>query len=106
MVEAGPGRTVVAGDSAGGGLTLAVLCALRDAGGPLPAAGVCISPWTDLAGEGDSMKTKADLDPIVQKELLLLLAGAYLGDADPKQTPLASPCYADLGGLPPLLVLV
>lgn len=100
-----PGRTVVAGDSAGGGLTIATLLALRDAGDPAPAAGLCISPWTDLALTGDSMTTKAADDPMVRGADLRLMADAYLAGRDP-QTPLASPLYADLSGLPALLVQV
>lgn len=100
-----PGRTVIAGDSAGGGLTVATLVALRDAGEPLPAAGVCISPWVDLEGIGESMTTKAGEDPIVQKAGLQWFASLYLGGADPR-TPLAAPLYADLHGLPPLLIHV
>ena len=98
-------RIVIAGDSAGGGLTVATLVALRYFGLPLPAAGVCLSPWTDLAATGESLTTKAHVDPIVQKDLLLQMAAAYLGGAD-AQTPLASPLYADLTGRPPLLVQV
>jgi epsilon-lactone hydrolase len=100
-----PGRTAVAGDSAGGGLTLAALVALRDAGDPLPAAGLCISPWTDLAGTGGSIATRAAEDPMVRPSDLKLMADAYLAGRDPK-TPLASPLYADLAGLPPLLIQV
>src|SRR5262245_3459029 len=100
-----PGRTVVAGDSAGGGLTLATLVALRDAKLPLPAAGVCLSPWADMEGVGASMTSKAKEDPVVQKEGLLGMAKLYLGGADPK-TPLAAPLHADLRGLPPLLIQV
>jgi len=100
-----PGRTAVAGDSAGGGLTLSALVALRDAGDPAPAAGLCISPWTDLALAGASIATKADEDPMVRVADLALMADAYLAGADPK-TPLASPLYADLAGLPPLLIQV
>ena len=100
-----PRRIVVAGDSAGGGLTVALLLALRDAGEALPAAGVCISPWTDLAGEGTSMTSHADRDPIVQRDGLLQMAAAYLAGQDPR-APLASPIHADLRGLPPLLVHV
>lgn len=98
-------RLAVAGDSAGGGLTVAMLLAARDRGLPLPAAGWCISPWTDLEGIGDSMTTKAAEDPMVRKDGLLRLAKAYLGEADPR-TPLAAPIYADLTGLPPLLLQV
>ena len=98
-------RTVVAGDSAGGGLTLATMLALRDAGDPLPAAGVCLSPWVDMEGTGDSMTAKADVDPMVRHEGLVRMAGLYLNGADPR-TPLAAPLYADLSGLPPLLIHV
>ncbi|HSD11463.1 MAG TPA: alpha/beta hydrolase [Candidatus Binatia bacterium] len=99
-----PKRIAIAGDSAGGGLTIATLVALRDAGEKLPAAGVCLSPWVDLEGIGDSMTTKADLDPMVKKDGLVQLATLYLGGKDPR-TPLAAPLYADLSGLPPLLIL-
>jgi len=100
-----PARTVVAGDSAGGGLTVATLLALRDSRTPLPAAGVCLSPWVDLAGTGASMTTKAAVDPMVQRDGLQLMAAAYLAGQDPR-TPLASPLYANLSGLPPLLIQV
>lgn len=100
-----PARMVIAGDSAGGGLTLATLVALRDVGDPMPAAGVCLSPWTDLEGIGESMTTKTAVDPLVQKEGLLQMARLYLGGKDPR-TPLAAPLYADLQGLPPLLIQV
>jgi epsilon-lactone hydrolase len=99
------GDVAIAGDSAGGGLTVATLVALRDQGDPLPAAGVCISPWVDLEGIGDSMTTKADVDPMVQRDPLVRMAGFYLGDLHPR-TPLAAPLYADLSGLPPLLIHV
>lgn len=100
-----PSRLIVAGDSAGGGLTVATLVALRDAGAPLPAAGVCLSPWIDLEGTGDSMTTKAAADPMVQRDGLLKMASAYLAGQDPR-TPLAAPLYANLSGLPPLLIQV
>ena len=100
-----PARAAIAGDSAGGGLTLATLVALRDAGDPLPAAGVCISPWVDLEMKGDSMTTRAKLDPMVGREGLLEAAAMYLAGADAR-TPLAAPVYADLRGLPPLLIQV
>ncbi|MBM3222655.1 MAG: alpha/beta hydrolase [Candidatus Tectomicrobia bacterium] len=102
---AAPTSTVIAGDSAGGGLTVAALVALRAAGAPLPAAGVCISPWVDLEGIGDSMSSKASVDPIVQLPGLQWFAGLYLNGAHPR-TPLAAPLYADLHGLPPLLIHV
>jgi acetyl esterase/lipase len=99
------GDLAVAGDSAGGGLTVATLVALRDGGQPMPAAGVCLSPWVDLEGTGESMTTCAHLDPMVQKEHLVRMAKLYLGGHDPR-TPLAAPLYADLSGLPPLLIQV
>ena len=100
-----PTRIVIAGDSAGGGLTVATLVVLRDAGDPLPAAGVCLSPWVDLEGIGESMTARAEVDPMVQRDGLLAMAKAYLGDANPR-LPLAAPLYADLTGLPPLLIQV
>ena len=102
---ADPANIVIAGDSAGGGLTVATLVALRDAGDPLPAAAVCISPWTDMEGSGASMTTKAEVDPMILLEHVSEGAKAYLGGADPRN-PLASPIHADLTGLPPLLVQV
>jgi len=100
-----PSRIAVAGDSAGGGLTVATLVAIRDAKLPVPAAGVPLSPWIDMEGLGDSMKSKASVDPMVQKDGLLQMAAAYLAGKDPR-TPLAAPLYADLAGLPPLLIQV
>ncbi len=97
---------VIAGDSAGGGLTMATLLALRDAGDELPAAGVGISPWVDLAGEGETMVTKADVDPMVQKPGLDQMARHYVGPEGDLKHPIASPLYADLAGLPPLLIQV
>jgi epsilon-lactone hydrolase len=100
-----PGSVVIAGDSAGGGLTMATLLALRDAGAPLPAAGVGLSPWVDLECTGETMTTKADVDPVVQREGVLGMAAMYLGGLD-AQSPLASPLHGDLSGLPPLLIQV
>ncbi len=100
-----PNRVVVAGDSAGGGLTAAALVAIRDAKLPSPAAGVCLSPWVDMEGIGESMTTKAQVDPMVQKAGLLDMARTYLNGKDPR-SPLAAPLYADLKGLPPLLIHV
>jgi phosphinothricin tripeptide acetyl hydrolase len=100
-----PNRIVIAGDSAGGGLTIATLVALRDTGVALPAAGVCLSPWTDLTCSGQSYETRAAADPIVKNESITEMATAYLAGRDPK-TPLASPLFADLRGLPPLLIQV
>ncbi len=100
-----PARFVIAGDSAGGGLTVATLVTLRDAGDPLPAAAVCLSPWVDMEALGESMTTKAEADPSIRREDVLEGAQAYLNGADPR-TPLAAPLYADLTGLPPLLIQV
>ena len=100
-----PRRIVIAGDSAGGGLTVATLVALRERGVPLPAAGVCISPWVDLTGSGASYATKAASDPIVTRYGVMEMARVYLGATDAR-TPLASPLFADLTGLPPLFIQV
>jgi epsilon-lactone hydrolase len=98
-------RIVVAGESAGGGLAIAMLVSARDAGLELPACAWCSSPWVDLALSGGSMTTKAAVDPLISKPYLEELATAYLHSADPR-TPLASPIYADLSGLPPILIQV
>ena len=100
-----PAQVVIAGDSAGGGLTVATLVALRDAGEPLPAAAVCLSPWVDMEALGESMTTNAEVDPMIQREDVLEGAKAYLGRAEPR-TPLAAPLYADPSELPPLLIQV
>ncbi len=84
---------------------MATLVALRYAGEPLPAAGISQSGWTDLANSGESMITKAEEDPLLDRDMLDNMAMAYLGGKD-RKAPLASPFYADLRGLPPLLVQV
>ena len=98
-------ETVLAGDSAGGGLALAALVALRDAGLPLPAAGVCLSPWADLTQSGATMATHADRDPMVHAHDLDRWADHYRG-ALPRDHPALSPMLAELAGLPPLLIEV
>ncbi|MDX9865438.1 MAG: alpha/beta hydrolase [Anaerolineaceae bacterium] len=100
-----PSQIVIAGDSAGGGLTLAALLALRDDGRPLPAGAVCISPWTDRALTGDSMREKADAELVLDRDSLAKFAALYAG-GQPLTAPLISPLYADLTGLPPLLIQV
>jgi epsilon-lactone hydrolase len=100
-----PKRTAVGGVSAGGGLTLALLLKLKDIGGALPAAAVPISAWTDMKQTGETLVTKADVDPTISKAYLDRMSEGYLNGADPG-TPLASPLYGDLSGLPPLLVQV
>jgi acetyl esterase/lipase len=94
------------GDSAGGNLALAVMLGLRERGLPLPAAGVLMSPWTDLAATGASYVSRADADPIHQRPMILALARNYLGESGDPRHPWASPLYADLTGLPPLLLQV
>jgi acetyl esterase/lipase len=101
----GADRIAIAGDSAGGGLTLATLLALRDAGDPLPAAAVPISPWTDLEGTGESMRTRAAVDLMIQTERLKETADFYANGADFRH-PHMSPLHGDYKGLPPLLIQV
>jgi acetyl esterase/lipase len=100
-----PEQIVMGGDSSGGGLALAAMLWLREHALAVPAAGVLLSPWLDLALTGSSIQSHATIDPLVSQESLRLAASYYMGDADPK-TPLASPVYADLRGLPPLLIQV
>ena len=100
-----PGRIAIAGDSAGGGLVVAAMLAIREAGLAQPACGWCISPWVDMEAIGETMSTKGEVDPMVQRPGLLEMAGLYLSGADPR-SPLAAPIYADLKGLAPLLIQV
>ena len=99
-----PARIVIAGESAGGGLCLATLLALRDQGTPLPAAAVALSPWTDLKLTGESVRTRARvaIDP---PGMSTVCSKYYAGDHDPG-LPWISPLYGDLHGLPPLLICV
>jgi monoterpene epsilon-lactone hydrolase len=99
-----PKRLIVGGDSAGGGLTMAVLQRIRDAGEPLPAGAVLICPWSDLSAEGGSLTTNAPFD-WGNEEVVERWLAAYL-DGHDKRDPLASPVFADLRGLPPLLIQV
>ncbi|HKQ76081.1 MAG TPA: alpha/beta hydrolase [Blastocatellia bacterium] len=107
LLESGvaPNDIVIAGDSAGGGLTVATLIALRERGLPQVAAGVCLSSWVDLTLTAESYTTRADLDPIVTRESLTAWTQAYMQGQDARM-PLASPLFADLAGLPPLLIQV
>jgi epsilon-lactone hydrolase len=98
-----PGNIVIAGDSAGGGLTAATLVALRDLQDPMPAAAVMLSPWVDLEVVGESARTMARKDPLVTVRGLKDWAVLYAGDSDLRH-PLVSPIHADLTGLPPLLI--
>ncbi|MBN3790875.1 alpha/beta hydrolase [Burkholderia sp. Ac-20353] len=94
---------VLGGDSAGGGLALAMLVALRDRGEPLPAGAILFSPWTDLAATGDTLRTHDGLDPMFASAAFPKAAKLYLGDTPPTH-PYASPLYADFTGLPPLFI--
>jgi acetyl esterase/lipase len=100
-----PAGISVAGDSAGGGLTVAALVQIRYLGLPMPGAAVCISPWVDMEGIGESMETRSEADPMVKKDGLEFMARTYLGGSD-SRAPLAAPLYADLRGLPPTLIQV
>jgi acetyl esterase/lipase len=101
-----PGDLAFAGDSAGGNLALATMLALRERGLPLPISAALMSPWTDLAATGASYVSRAEADPIHQRPMILALAKNYLGEQGNPCDPLVSPLYADLAGLPPLLIQV
>ncbi len=103
LVAQGHGRILIGGDSAGGGLTLSTLMALRDAGGPLPVAGLCISPWVDLTMSGASYVENDRLDFISAPGTLGDFAARYAG-ALPLTDPRVSPLHGELTGLPPLLI--
>jgi monoterpene epsilon-lactone hydrolase len=100
-----PSRLILAGDSAGGGLVLSLLLDLRDRRRPLPAMGVCLSPATDLTMSGASMRTNAAADLVLETRKIRQSVEIYLRGTDPRN-PLASPMFAELGGLPPLLLQV
>jgi acetyl esterase/lipase len=107
MLEQGipPSTLVIAGDSAGGGLVLAVLLAARAQGLPMPSSALLFSPWTDLAGTGDSLKSNLRRDPMLRGERIFEATSFYVNGADPRD-PLISPLYGDLAGLPPLCIQV
>ena len=107
LLESGtaPSRIAVAGESAGGGLALALLVRLRDEGLPLPGAGILFSPWADLSLSGESLRTNDGRDPMFHGTHAAWVASLYLGGADPRD-PHVSPVHADLTGLPPLLIHV
>jgi acetyl esterase/lipase len=98
-----PNHIAVGGESAGGGLAVALLVCARDAGLALPSCAWCSSPWVDLTMSGATMTTKDAIDPLIHKPYLVELATAYLHGADPR-SPLISPLHADLRGLPPMLI--
>lgn len=100
-----PENIVFAGDSAGGGLTMATLLSLRDAGDPMPAAAILLSPWLDLAATGESMTTHAHRDPWFKPNDMPVVASYYC-EPERFRNPIVSPVYADLSNLPPLYIQV
>lgn len=100
-----PGSIAIGGDSAGGNLTLALMLRLRAMGEALPAAAWLVSPWLDLRMTGKTLDSKADIDPLINRDYLTGLAAAFLAGHDPGD-PVVSPLYADLAGLPPVLIQV
>ncbi|MEM7253026.1 MAG: alpha/beta hydrolase [Pseudomonadota bacterium] len=100
-----PKRLVVGGLSAGGGLTLSLLLALKESGDPMPAGAVALSAWADLTQSADTYQTNAANDPTISKAYLDRMAEYYLAGTD-AHTPLASPLFGDLSGLPPMLLQV
>jgi monoterpene epsilon-lactone hydrolase len=100
-----PANIILAGDSAGGGLALAMVLRLRDAGEQLPALVVCMSPWTDLTFQGQSYRLNARVEAVLQEAVLRDWAAGYIGKENPAN-PLVSPVYADFHGFPPLLIQV
>jgi acetyl esterase/lipase len=101
-----PQKIIVGGDSAGGGLTLALLQHLRDTGEEAPSCGWLASPWTDLTMSGDTMASKDSVDPLIHKAYLEELAQAYVPASMNRRDPRLSPLFADLRGLPALLIQV
>ena len=99
-------NVAVGGDSAGGGLTVALLTALRGMAAALPACAWLVSPWTDLTLSGATLNSKEADDPLVRKAYLAELADAYLPATIDRKDPRVSPLYADLKGLPPMLIQV
>ena len=100
-----PNNIAVVGDSSGGGLAIVTMLSLRDHGDQLPGSAVCFSPWTDLAGKGESKTEKNDIDPMIKPDWLDYMAAFYVCDNDLKN-PFISPIYANLQGLPPILIQV
>ena len=98
-----PANLFIGGDSAGGGLTMATLLSARDKGLPMPAGAILFSPWMDMTVSGETLVTKADVDPSITPTMVQNTVNNYLGGADPND-PLASPIFADLSGMPPILI--
>lgn len=100
-----PENIIIAGDSAGGNLTLVTLLSLREQGLPLPAAAVLISPWADLTCSGETLFSNADVEPMIPLNALRFISSSYARGQDPS-APMLSPVFADLSGLPPLMIQV
>lgn len=107
LLECGvtPHRIAVAGDSAGAGLAVALLVRLKEMGLSQPACAALFSPWVDMTVSANSYRVNASRDPVLNREMMDFLAGQYLGER-PRDTPLASPIFADLGGVAPLRIFV
>ena len=103
LLDDGPAKIAFVGESAGGGLVIAALVAIKEADLPQPSSAAVFSPWVDLTVSGDSAVGKAEVDPALTAEGLRIRARDYLGDTDPA-SPLATPIFADLTGLAPLLI--
>jgi len=108
LLESGfkPENIVISGDSAGGGLSVATLLALRHTGDPLPAAAVLLSPFLDVTASGESATTRADQDPWFEVEDMAVVARYYCPDETKWRDPLVSPVFANVSGLPPMLIQV
>ncbi|MCT9810741.1 alpha/beta hydrolase [Acidovorax sp. Be4] len=100
-----PRQIAVAGDSAGAGLAVALLVRLKELGMQQPAGALLLSPWVDMTATADSYRRNAQRDPVLNREIMQFLAGQYLGER-PRETPLASPVFADLSGIAPLTIFV
>lgn len=101
-----PGDITIAGDSAGGGLTVATLLSLRHAGDPMPGNAVLLSPFLDITASGESMQTRAGQDPWFEQSDIEVVAGLYCNDESEVRNPLVSPVFAHVGGLPPMYIQV
>ena len=107
LLDAGfhPRQVALAGDSAGAGLAVALLVRLKELAMPQPACALLLSPWADLTATADSYSRNAKRDPVLDREIMGFLAQQYLGER-PRDTPLASPVFADLRGIAPLTIFV
>jgi len=101
-----PNHIALAGDSAGGGLAVTALLRAREQGLPLPAATMPLSPWLDMEATSGSFDTNREKDTLVQREIIIAMAGMFLGEKGNRKDPLANPLLADLRGLPPMYIQV